>query len=66
MDKKNEEIKHLKEKLAMRESEIHWIREETAQRASALQSAVRNYTQPLSSSMWYLCVFDTIDVFGDI
>lgn len=51
MDKKNEEIKHLKEKLAMRESEINWIREETAQRASALQSAVRNYTQPLSSSM---------------
>lgn len=48
-DKKSEEIKHLKEKLAMREADIAWMREETAQRAQALQTAVRNYAQPFSS-----------------
>lgn len=49
-DKKSEEVRHLKEKLTMRESEINWMRDETSQRAQALQTAVRNYAQPLSSA----------------
>ncbi|XP_067929473.1 leucine-rich repeat-containing protein 45-like [Watersipora subatra] len=49
VDKKNEEIKHLKEKIAMREADIVWMREETTQRAHALQTAVRNYAQPFST-----------------
>lgn len=50
VEKRGEELRHAKEKLAMRESEITWMREENAQRAHALQAAVRNYTQPLSAS----------------
>lgn len=50
LEKKSEELKHVKEKLSMREAEIGWMREETAQRAQALQTAVRNYTAPLSAS----------------
>lgn len=49
VDKKNEQLKHLKEKLSMRESDIAWMREETAQRAKALQVAVKNYAQPLTT-----------------
>ena len=49
-DKRGDEIRHLKEKLSMRDSEINWMREETAQRAQALQTAVRNYAQPLSTA----------------
>jgi len=51
LDKKAEELKHTKEKLQMREADITWMREETAQRAQALQTAVRNYAQPLSTSL---------------